>query len=204
MRSINQFIPINCVLTLLNGEQLMVRIIGSRMAVLVGFLLISAAARSDLAEQQQAFFNALENLCGATFVGETVYPDEPGEDWRGKELVAVIEACSTDEIRIPLAVGENRSRTWVITRTESGLQLKHDHRHADGTPDDVTQYGGMAVEPGTAWAQSFPADGYTADLIPDAATNEWFLSLSPDGMTMTYYLERHGAPRFRAVLKRID
>jgi hypothetical protein len=26
---------------------------------------------------------------------------------------------------------------------EEGLQLKHDHRHEDGTPDEVTMYGGV-------------------------------------------------------------
>ncbi len=172
--------------------------------VLAGMLLSAFDVRAQPVAEQEAFFEALGALCGASYVGAAVFPEDPGEDWRGQTLVATIQTCSDDEIRIPLAVGADQSRTWVITRTAAGLQLKHDHRHEDGTPDEVTQYGGVALQPGTALAQSFPADTYTADLIPEAATNEWFLSLSPDGVTMTYYLERHGAPRFKAILSRSD
>jgi hypothetical protein len=56
------------------------------------------------------------------------------------------------------AAAEDRSRTWVITRTATGLRLKHDYRHTDGTPDALTMYGGDTVGPGTAQRQSFPAD----------------------------------------------
>ena len=75
-------------------------------------------------------------------------------------------------------------------------------RRADGTPDEVTLYGGVAVDAGSALSQSFPADRYTANLIPEAATNEWFLSFSADGQELTYYLERHGKARFKAVLNK--
>ncbi len=54
------------------------------------------------------------------------------------------------------------------------------------------------------FGQSFPADAHTAQLIPDASTNEWFLSLSEDGKHLTYYLERHSKPRFKAVLDRVE
>jgi len=57
---------------------------------------------------------------------------------------------------------------------------------------------------GSPLKQSFPADAYTAGLIPEAATNEWFLSFNEAGDELTYYLERHGQPRFRAVLKRAN
>ena len=80
--------------------------------------------------------------------------------------------------------------------------LAHIDSILNGTPDEVTLYGGTTEETGTAFAQSFPADAYTANLIPEAATNEWFLSLSEDGSELTYYLERHGKPRFKAVLTR--
>jgi hypothetical protein len=153
-----------------------------------------------LRPNQQAFFDQISSMCGARFEGEAVYPEDPGDAWRDQLLVAVIETCDADEIRIPLKVGKDTSRTWVLTRTASGLQLKHDHRHADGTPDEVTLYGGVATEAGAHLSQSFPADSYTAELMPEAATNEWFLDLSGDGQQLTYYLERHGKPRFKAVL----
>ena len=151
---------------------------------------------------QQAFFDRVKSMCGARYEGESVYPEDPGDAFRGQLLVAVIESCTDDEIRIPLLVGPDASRTWVLKRTTAGLQFKHDHRHEDGTPDEVTLYGGVAADPGSHLSQSFPADSYTADLIPEASTNEWFLSFSEDGQELTYYLERHGKPRFKAVLNK--
>lgn len=155
-----------------------------------------------LNENQQAFFNRVATMCGARYEGESVFPEDPGDAFRGQLLVAVIESCEADEIRIPFLVGPDSSRTWVLTRTAEGLQLKHDHRHEDGTPDEVTLYGGVATDPGSPLSQSFPADSYTADLIPEASSNEWFLSFSADGQELTYYLERHGKPRFKAMLSR--
>ena len=54
----------------------------------------------------------------------------------------MFRSCDLAEIRIPFHVGEDRSRTWVMTPTSVGLRLKHDHRHEDGSEDEVTQYGG--------------------------------------------------------------
>jgi hypothetical protein len=68
------------------------------------------------------------------------------------------------------------------------------------------RYEGKSVfpeDPGSPLSQSFPADSYTANLIPEAASNEWFLSFSADGQELTYYLERHGKPRYKAVLSKV-
>ncbi len=151
--------------------------------------------------EQQVFFEKLRALCGAKFRGQTVYPENPGEPWQAP-LVATISQCQPQEVRIALAVGSDRSRTWVLRPTATGLQLKHDHRHPDGTPHEVTEYGGTAHTAGTGLAQSFPADAQTAEMLPEAATNEWFLSLDEQAHTLIYYLERHEQPRFRAVLER--
>ena len=151
-------------------------------------------------ESVPAIHSRVAPRCGTRFEVRAVYPDDPGEDFRDKVLTAHIASRTEDDIRIPFAVGENTSRTWIRRKTDDGLELKHDHRHADRTPDEITMYGGTTRAVGTATSQSFPADDYTADLIPDAATNEWFLSLEDDGRTLVYYLERHGKPRFRAIL----
>jgi hypothetical protein len=58
-------------------------------------------------------------------------------------------ACKPGEIAIPFAVGDNRSRTWVITRTDAGVRLKHVHRHDDGHEDKVSRYGGDTVNEGS-------------------------------------------------------
>ena len=152
---------------------------------------------------QQAFFDHVKSICGARYEGKSVFPEDPGDAFRDQLLVAVIESCGDDEIRIPFLVGPDASRTWLLKPTATGLQFKHDHRHEDGTPDEVTLYGGTATDPGSPLAQSFPADSYTAELIPEASTNEWFLSFSDDGQELTYYLERHGKPRFKALLNKV-
>lgn len=169
--------------------------------------LLSTIGQTTLAGQtgsQDAFFKQLSSLCGSRFVGRTVYPEDPGDAWRNKELVAHIKSCTADEIRIPFIVGDDRSRTWILRRVEGGIELKHDHRHADGTPDEVTMYGGTTKSSGTDLSQSFPADAHTANLIPEAATNEWFLGFNADISELTYYLERHDLPRFKAVLRKKD
>lgn len=185
------------------------RIFTSFIAVglLIGLVIAQSHAQSPaptpaLDTNQQAFFDMVKSMCGARFEGKSVFPDDPGDAFRDQLLVAVIETCDADEIRIPFIVGSDTSRTWLLARTVNGLQFKHDHRHADGTPDEVTLYGGIAIEAGSPLSQSFPADSYTADLIPEASTNEWFLSFSDDGQQLTYYLERHGKARFKAVLSR--
>jgi len=163
-------------------------------------LAAESASTTVLETNQQAFFDQVKSMCGARFEGDSVFPEDPGDAFRDQLLVAVVESCGDDEIRIPFMVGADTSRTWVLKRTVKGLQLKHDHRHADGTPDEVTLYGGVALDAGSKLSQSFPADSYTAELIPEASTNEWFLSFSDDGQELTYYLERHDKPRFKAVL----
>ena len=165
-------------------------------------ITIGQATFAGQTESQEAFFEQFSSLCGVRFVGQSVYPEDPGDAWRDKELVAHVETCTEDEIRIPFIVGDDRSRTWILRRVEGGIELKHDHRHADGTPDEVTMYGGTTKTDGSHLSQSFPADSYTAKLIPDASTNEWFLSFSEDGAELTYYLERHGKPRFKAILQK--
>jgi len=161
------------------------------------------AAPAHAADARDQFFAALRNLCGARFEGAMTFPREHRDDFSGKLLVATIASCGDSAIRVPFVVGGDESRTWVFTRTGGGLQLKHDHRHADGTPDSVTMYGGMAGAGGTRFAQSFAADDYTARLIPAAATNVWTIRLSRNGRTLTYHLERDGQPRFTAVLQRV-
>ncbi len=153
---------------------------------------------------QDAYFQRLSMECGKTFVGKTIFPDEPNHDFAGKTLIAHLQSCTDQEIRIPFQVGEDKSRTWIITKTEQGLLLKHDHRHKDGTPDEITMYGGYAGNykgsNGGPFKQHFLADEHTAKLIPAAKSNVWTISLDPEKMEITYDLERHQMPRYKAKL----
>ena len=146
-----------------------------------------------------AFFTGLLALCGQAFEGRVVSNDPADASMAAQRLVMHVRECKDDQIRIPFHVGADRSRTWVVTRTAAGLRLKHDHRHADGSEDSLTQYGGDTRDAGTATRQEFAADAHTASLIPAAATNVWTMEIAP-GATFTYALRREGTDRrFRVV-----
>jgi len=145
------------------------------------------------------FFNEFSQYCGQSFVGRTIFPDNPGKDFAGKKLIMHIAECTDTEIRVPFKVGENTSRTWIISRTNNGLLLKHDHRHADGTPDEITMYGGYANSQSTALMTNFEADDATAIMLPEAQTNVWTLSFNRKQNQFIYALKRHNKPRYKAV-----
>lgn len=162
-----------------------------RLALLLPLLLAPLGA----AAPQDDFWGMLRALCGQAFEGRLVEGTAPGDAaFGGQRLVMHVRACGDAEIRIPFHVGEDRSRTWVLTRTVTGLRLKHDHRHADGSPDRVTQYGGDAVAAGAPHRQEFAADAWTAKLIPAARTNVWTMAIEP-GATFTYALRRESEGR---------
>lgn len=152
-------------------------------------LAIASTARA-LPPEQEKFWAELRALCGQAFAGKIAESTSATDAaFAGKSLVMHVRACGENEIKIPFHVGDNRSRTWVITRTSVGLRLKHDHRHEDGTADKITQYGGDTASAGTARQQDFPANSFTAELIPAAKTNVWSFLFSPE-KTLSYRLVR--------------
>ena len=161
----------------------------------------SACGADSAPDGRREFFANLRKLCGQQFEGATEFPPDPDHPLAGKKLTISIAQCSDDEIRIPLAAGEDRSRTWVLTLRGEGLLLKHDHRHPDGTPDKITMYGGWATD-GDAKRQRFAADEETAKLIPEAATNVWTIEFDVADGRFTYALERNGQPRYKALFSR--
>ena len=128
-------------------------------------LILSGCATPAAREPADAFMARLQSLCGRAFEGRVVTADPADADMRSQRLVMHVRQCSPAEVRIPFHVGDDRSRTWVITRTTDGLRLKHDHRHADGSPDELTMYGGDTAAPGTAVRQEFPVDAFSIALF---------------------------------------
>jgi hypothetical protein len=132
---------------------------------------------------QDSFFERLTILCGKAYEGRVTSPPvEADAAMASQRLVMHVRDCSADTVRIPFHVGDNRSRTWVVTRTARGLGLKHDHRHEDGSEDKLTQYGGDAVTAGTAARQEFPADQFSRDMFvrestPQSAANVWAMEV---------------------------
>ncbi|MGL5359474.1 MAG: hypothetical protein ACRDBI_07135 [Shewanella sp.] len=169
------------------------------MKLILQSLVISSAALAALpacasgTAPQERFFEQLASHCGKAFAGKVVSEQAADAAFSGKALVMHVRDCSASELKIPFHVGEDRSRTWIITKTATGLRLKHDHRHQDGTEDKVTMYGGDTVAAGTAHKQSFPIDQASiANLLKQgltqSVTNVWHLAISPS--VFSYQLTR--------------
>ena len=151
---------------------------------------------------QDQFFAALTARCGQAFAGQIETTQAADADMQGKPMVMHIRTCTADRIEIPFHIdglgpknGWDRSRTWIVTRTATGLRLKHDHRHADGQPDTVTLYGGDTATPGTASRQEFPVDAESIAMFKAtdrsvSTTNIWAIEQTPLGFA--YELRREG------------
>lgn len=142
-----------------------------------------------------AFMAQLAPLCGKAFAGRVVTNDPADTAFAGKALVMHVASCEPGRVRIPFHVGEDRSRTWVLTRTATGIRLKHDHRHEDGSSDKLTMYGGDTTAPGTATRQEFPADAESIALFRSldaerSVTNVW--AVEADATAFAYELHRPG------------
>ena len=169
----------------------------SPAAILLPLAACACATADPPKSAQDRFFGRLTALCGRAFEGRIASPPvEADAAFAGKRLVMHVRTCSRNEIRIPFHVGDDRSRTWLVTRTESGLRLKHDHRHADGSEDPLSRYGGDSIAPGSASRQEFPADSYSRDLFvrrnsPQSVPNVWAIEIEP-GRLFAYELRRPG------------
>ena len=152
------------------------------------------AASLTQSASQREFWNRLNALCGQAFAGRLTDSNASDSVFARSRIVMHVRSCKPEEIRIALHVGNDRSRTWVITPADGGLRLKHDHRHRDGSEDSVTQYGGETLRPGGPGRQEFYADSHTATLIPAARTNVWTIEVQP-GKTFAYGLRREGTDR---------
>jgi len=168
----------------------------SQVICLFMLLLASVAtAQSSHTNEQNAFWASLEALCGQAFAGElSAYDADSDAGWIGQPMKIHFRECSPNEIKVPLVVGDNRSRTWVITRSDDGLALKHDHRHEDGSEDVVTWYGGKTTDGGRAWRQAFAVDDYSkalffAEGLDVSAQNIWYMEVHP-AETFAYGLTR--------------
>ena len=144
---------------------------------------------------QEAFFNAISQHCGKAFQGEVSVDNAKSDGFANKKLVMHVRRCSDSQLQIPFHVGDDSSRTWIITKTGSGLSLKHDHRHKDGSFDQLTMYGGHTVDAGYAQVQSFPADATSKEMfvkggIPQSNGNTWEMFIYPE--KFSYRLIRQG------------
>ncbi len=170
-----------------------------------------SAQAADIAEPvasspQEAFFLRLRSLCGKAFAGRIVAdtPATADDPFAGKPLVMHVRDCDDNTVRIPFHVGDDHSRTWVITLDgrRQVLRLKHEHRDADGIDDAITLYGGnsrvlseekLAQQAADQWRFEFPADVYSMALFRArdrtvSISNVWAVEL--DAQRFVYELAR--------------
>lgn len=156
---------------------------------------VTSGVPAPLPTAQAQFFDAIAKRCGQAFEGRLASDAAKDSDMADKAMVMHIRRCTPDRIEIPFHIaglgpngGWDRSRTWVITRTDAGLRLKHDHRHADGTHDAVTLYGGDTVKAGSATHQGFPVDAESIAMFQQnglsaSGTNVWHIDVTDSGFT---------------------
>ena len=176
------------------------------LAVLLAAGCATSTADVSSPAPADAFLAALAQHCGKAYAGR-ITANQPAstapDPFEGKALVMHVRGCDapTQEIRVPFHVGDDHSRTWVLTRTAAGLRLKHDHRHEDGSPDAVTMYGGDTADAGTAQRQAFPVDAESVAMfqregLAASVTNTWAMELVP-AKTFVYELSRPNGRLFR-------
>lgn len=162
------------------------------------FLIILFVALTQLVHAQEkpnskVFLEQFKALEGQYFEGQIVEGGKEGDGFTGKRLLMEVMSYDDREVRIPFYVGDDKSRTWILSYSNNVITLKHDHRHEDGTPDKVTFYGGTSPNEGSKTIQVFPADNETCELIDYACQNVWWITM--DGTTYTYNLRRIGSER---------
>ncbi|RDZ26149.1 hypothetical protein [Lysobacter silvisoli] len=172
----------------------------ARAAALASLLALTAACASsgDRASASAADPLApLRPLCGQAYAGRIVASTPEGADaaFAGQPLVMHVRDCGAKEIRVPFHVGDDRSRTWVFTAHGDALRLKHDHRHADGSEDALTQYGGDQRGKAVAGRYEFPADAYSQAMFRAqgravSVPNVWAVEV--DAQRYVYELARPG------------
>ena len=174
------------------------RLTSAALSLLLTSPLMAKATSSD--NQYESFFSSISAHCGKAFEGQISVDTHPSPILTDKRLVMHVMSCDENELRIPFHIGDNASRTWIITKTSDGLSLKHDHRHQDGSEDRMTMYGGHTVDAGWPQVQSFPADRFSQDMFvelgrPQSVGNTWQMFIYPD--SFSYRLIRQGR-EFRA------
>jgi hypothetical protein len=134
---------------------------------------------------QDEFWHNLQALCEGAAAGRLLQAP-PGDTQIDPEapLVVHFRECTEEELRFPLHVADNRSRTWVFIRHDDSLELRHDHRHPDGTEESNTWYGASTMDEGTATRQEFVSER-------NGMLSGWRVEIEP-GQRYTYGTIRDG------------
>lgn len=163
----------------------------SLLTIFIFFFCIGAA------QAQDPFLKNFEAHKGNKYAGKVIFPKTPRPPF-DQDMYMLVRDVSENAVNVPFVVGTDKSRIWMLSMNEGKLLLKHDHRHEDGTPDAVTNYGGWATTSDDPSHRAFPADEFTGELLPAAKTNEWKMFFDEKENTFNYQLYRDGRLLFHA------
>lgn len=155
------------------------------MATLAAAILLPGVQSAQTPQDQ--FWSHLQGLCRtATAAGGVLRQAPPGDTQidPAASLVVHFWECGETELRFPLHVGDNRSRTWFFIRHDDRLELRHDHRHQDGTEESNTWYGATTLDAGTATRQDFVTER-------NGVRSGWRVEIDP-GTRFAYGTARNG------------
>jgi len=143
------------------------------------------AALAELPPEQQEFWANLEQHCGNAYPGYAAIIREGdtrrADLYAGYQMVAHFRQCFEAELRIPGHIGEDRSRTWILTPVNGGLDLRHDHREPDGSSSGNTMYGAGTSDPGTPLRQEFTREAERGYWVLEMVPGERFSYGNHDG-----------------------
>jgi hypothetical protein len=158
------------------------------IAIIAGCATVPRPESTPVTSAQDAFWMQLQVLCPGAAEGQLLRaPEGDTQIASDARLVVHFRECGESELRFPLHVGDNRSRTWVFIRHADSLELRHDHRHADGTEESNTWYGASTRSEGTSTHQEFLFER-------DGMLVGWRVEIEP-GQRFTYGTIRDGVWR---------
>lgn len=152
------------------------------LSILAALTLITTDTPDD---PQDQFWKNLQSLCVSAAEGKLL--NAPPGDTQidpNARLVVHFWECGENELRFPLHVDSNRSRTWIFIRHSDKLELRHDHRNQDGSEESNTWYGASTMSAGTANRQDFVTER-------NGNTSGWRVEIEP-GKRYTYGTARNG------------
>ena len=167
----------------------------STIVAIVGIATsLMSASVGALDSNQDKFFDSIRAHCGKAFSG-SVEDSSNSTAYTGRKFVLHIRDCSNTQIKMPLHVDDNSSRILVLTKRDGSIELQHDHRHADGSSDALTLYGGYSSADSTGNVTNFPESAESIAITKAYAPTRtypsvWSIILSSEDIT--YQVVRPG------------
>ncbi len=68
-----------------------------------------------------AYSEHFKPYCGKAYQGKVTVDNASGDSFANKKLVMHVRRCTERQLQIPFHVGSDSSRTWILTKTNSGI-----------------------------------------------------------------------------------